>query len=241
MKMKRKLLINLLVLSTVFIATISCSWLTDTGQLQEDSTSIPLEGVEEVAVNLRMGAGEMTIGSGSEMLMEADFAYNVSDWEPTIDYSVSGDQGTLFIEQPEVERLGINNYIYEWNLRFNPDVLLDMDINLGAGRSSLDFSQLTVTNLQLQMGAGEVEIDLTGDRQNDLVGSIRGGVGRLTVLLPEDVGVFVSVRGGIGSVDTGTLRQTENGYVNEAMGDSETTITLDIEGGVGEIDLSVVE
>jgi len=239
--MNRKLFINLLVLSTLFIATISCSWLTRTGQLQEDSTSIPLEGAEKVAVNLRMGAGEMTIGTGSEMLMDADFAYNVSDWEPTIDYSVSGDQGTLFIEQPEVENLGIDNYIYEWDLRFNPDVLLDMDINLGAGRSTLDFSQLAVTNLQLQMGAGEVEIDLTGERQNDLVGSIRGGVGRLIILLPEETGVFVNVRGGIGSVDTGTLRQTENGYVNAAMGDSEAIITLDIQGGVGEIDLSVGE
>ena len=207
--------------------------------MQQDSTTIPLDGAEAISVDLRMGAGEMTVASGSEMLMDADFTYNVPDWEPTIDYSISGGQGTLYVEQPDVQNLGLDNYRYEWDLRFNPDVLLDMDINLGAGKSKLDFSQLAVTDIQLQIGAGDVEIDLTGSRQNDLVGSVRGGVGRLTIFLPEEIGVFVSVRGGIGSVDTGTLMQTENGYINETLGDSEATITLDIEGGVGEIEFRV--
>lgn len=239
MKTNQKLITSLLVLSTLFLATISCSWTTRAGELQQDSTTIPLDGAEAVSVNLRMGAGEMTVASGTGMLVDADFTYNVPDWEPTIDYSVSGGQGTLFIEQPDVQNLGLDNYRYEWYLRFNPDVLLDMDINLGAGRSTLDFSQLAVTDLQLRMGAGEVELDLNGDRQNDLVGSIRGGVGRLTILLPENVGAFVSIRGGIGSIDASDLQQTDNGYVNEALGDSEATITLDIEGGVGEIEFKV--
>jgi hypothetical protein len=198
-----------------------------------------LEGAESVAVDLRMGAGEMSVESGSDMLVEADFRYNVPDWEPYIDYAISGERGNLFIEQPDAQNLGLDQYRYAWDLRFNSNVLLDMDVKLGAGKSRLDLSQLAVTDLQVEIGAGEVEIDLTGDRKNDLVGSIQGGVGQLTILLPADIGVFVAARGCIGSLDTGSLRQTEAGYVNQAFGETSTEITLDIEGGVGEIVLKV--
>jgi hypothetical protein len=241
--MKHKYLrtIIFLIVGTLVIATLSCSLITRTGELQTTSTAIPLERAESVAVDLRMGAGEMSIAGGSDMLMEADFRYNVPDWEPYIDYSISGNHGNLFIEQPDVQNQGLDHYRYEWDLRVNSDVLLDMDIKLGAGKSNLDLNQLAVTDLRVEIGAGKVEIDLTGDRKDDLVGSIQGGVGQLTILLPKDVGVLVTARGGMGSLDTGSLHQTEAGYVNQAFGETPTEITLDIEGGVGQIILKVVE
>ena len=92
-----------LIAGLLLLTTLSCSLMTRTGELQTTSTGIPLEGAESVTIDLRMGAGEMAIESGSDMLMEADFRYNVSDWEPYIDYSISGDRGNLFIEQPDVQ------------------------------------------------------------------------------------------------------------------------------------------
>ncbi len=31
--------------------------------------------------------------------MEADFVYNVADWEPEVNYDLSGDTGELSLEQ----------------------------------------------------------------------------------------------------------------------------------------------
>lgn len=239
MKREQSQVKNLLAMAVLFIATLSCSLMSRTGELQEETTSIPLDGAESVTVELRMGAGMMTVQGGAESLMEGEFVYNYPDWEPMVDYAISGEQGNLSVEQPEVRNLRIDDYRYEWDLRFHPDVLYDFDISLGAGRSTLDFSQLAVTGLNLQTGVGDVELDLSGERQYDLTGIIRGGVGRLTVFLPEESGVLVNIQGGIGSIDTGILTQTGDGYVNEAYGDAETNIRLDIEGGVGEIELRI--
>lgn len=224
-----------LFVGVLFLVMVSCGIPMQTGELQQQSTSIPLEGAEVVSANLMMGAGQMNISSGAQALVEADFRYNVSGWEPMVDYSASSEQGILSIEQPESVNLRVDNVRYEWDLRFNPDVVLDMDISLGAGQSTLDFSQLNVTDFDILVGAGEVELDLTGNRQNNMTGTIRGGVGSLTILLPEMIGAAVEVDGGIGSVDTGTLILSGDQYVNAAYGEAETTISLSVEGGVGEI------
>ena len=46
-----------------------------------------------------MGAGELKAIGGADTLMEADFAYNVADWEPEVNYEVGSETGELSIEQ----------------------------------------------------------------------------------------------------------------------------------------------
>jgi hypothetical protein len=44
-----------------------------------------------VRANLRIGIGELNLTGGADALMEADFAYNVSSWQPQANYEVVGD------------------------------------------------------------------------------------------------------------------------------------------------------
>ena len=69
--------------------------------------------------------------------------------------------------------------------------------------------------------------------------SIEGGAGKLTVMLPSDIGVRVDAQTGIGSVNTSGLTKEGDSYVNEAYGVSPYTLNLDIQAGVGAIDLQV--
>jgi hypothetical protein len=39
------------------------------------------------------------VSGAADALMEADFSFNVSDWEPEVSYDVSGDPGKLSVEQ----------------------------------------------------------------------------------------------------------------------------------------------
>jgi hypothetical protein len=191
-----------------------------------------------------MGAGELTVSGGGDALMEADFTYNVAEWEPIVDYSVSGDQGDLTVRQPDadVPDLAIDNYRYEWDLSFAEDVPMEMTIELGAGRSDLDLADLALTSLMVNAGAGDTTLDLAGgDWPDGLDVTMRGGVGRATVYLPSDVGVRAEVTGGIGQVNATGLTREGDAYVNGAYDGGEATISLDIEGGVGEINLEVVE
>jgi len=55
--------------------------------------------------------------------------------------------------------------------------------------------------------------------------------------LPKDVGVTAHATGGIGSVRAVGLHENDHEYTNDAFGKSPHTIRLNIEGGIGEIEL----
>jgi hypothetical protein len=211
------------------------------GEMQRESQSIQAENAQSVRANLRMGAGELNLTGGADQLMEADFAYNVPDWKPKVNYDVSGDMGELTVRQGDGGgvRLG-GDARNEWDIRFNDEVPTNLSVQMGAGESDLDLDDLTLTGLELEMGAGRTTIDLTGDYERDLVASIQGGVGQATVQLPSEVGVRVEAQGGLGEINAEGLQKEGEAYVNDAYGDSEDTLDVDIQGGVGQINLEVV-
>jgi hypothetical protein len=211
------------------------------GDLQRESQSVDVEEARSVRANLKMGAGELNLTGGADALMEADFAYNVADWKPEVNYDVSGDTGELIVQQGSAEggRLG-GDARNEWDIRFNDEVPTDLSVQMGAGESDLDLDDLTLTALDLEMGAGRTTVDLTGDYERDLAASIQGGVGEATVLLPTEVGVRVEVQGGLGQINAEGIQKEGEAYVNDAYGDSEVTLDVAIQGGVGQINLEVV-
>lgn len=211
------------------------------GEMESESQSIYLENAQSVHAELRMGAGELNVTGGADALVEADFAYNVADWAPEVDYDVSGDTGELKVEQGSGEDIPLGGEARnEWDLRFNEDVPIDLNVQMGAGESDLDLDSLTLTELDLQMGAGETTMDLTGSYDRDIAATIEGGVGEATVQLPSEIGVRVNAEGGLGQINAEGLPRKGDAYVNDAYGDSDVTLDVDVRGGVGQINLEVV-
>ena len=213
----------------------------EVGEMQRQSESVDLDNAQSAVAQLRMGAGELNVSGGADALMEADFAYNVSEWEPEVSYDVSGETGELSVEQGSDEGVRIGGDVRnEWEVRFNDEVPTDLHVGMGAGESDLDLDSLTLTGLDLEMGAGKTTVDLTGNYDQDLEASIEGGVGEATVLLPSEVGVRARAEGGLGKINAEGLQREGDSYVNDAYGDSDVTLDIDIRGGVGQINLEVV-
>jgi hypothetical protein len=237
-----KRLAVLLMVASVFLGSCGAQGQgQDVGEMRNESRSIQPEDAKSVRAHLTMGAGELKVGGAADALMEGDFSYNVADWKPQIDYEVSGEKGELTVEQGSGDdgRLdgGARN---EWDLRFNDDVPTDLVVEMGAGESDLDLDSLALTGLDLEMGAGETTVDLTGDYAQDFDASIEGGVGEATVLVPSEVGVRVRAEGGLGKINAEGFRREGEAYVNDAYGDSNVTLEVDVQGGVGSINLGVV-
>jgi hypothetical protein len=125
-------------------------------------------------------------------------------------------------------------------VRFNDEVPTDLSVQMGAGESNLDLDSLGLTGLALEMGAGKTTVDLTGDYTRDFDASIQGGVGQATVMLPSEVGVRARAEGGLGAINAKGLKKEGDSYVNDAYGNSDVTLEVDVQGGVGEINLEVV-
>jgi hypothetical protein len=234
----RQSVVVLMAVAAVFLGSCGRQGI---GEMERESQTIDLENAQSVRAELRMGAGELNVTGGADALMEADFAYNVADWEPEVDYDVSGDTGELIVEQGSGADIPLGGEARnEWDLRFNDDVPIDLNVQMGAGESDLDLDSLTLTGLDLQMGAGETTVDLTGSYDRDIAASIEGGVGEATVELPSEIGVRVNAEGGLGQINAEGLQREGDAYVNDAYGDSDVTLDVDVRGGVGQINLEVV-
>jgi hypothetical protein len=195
-----------------------------------------LQGAKSVAATLRMGAGQLNLEGGSAHLLNADFHFDRAWDNPTVDYRLVGDQGILNVQQ-DADSLKFGPSDNTWDLNFTNNVPLDLHVDMGAGQGNLKLRDMDVTNLELRMGAGQVQLDLTGPRKSDLNVTVKGGVGQATIRLPKDVGVSAHAAGGIGAVRTEGLNNNGGEYRNEAYGKTPHKITLDVQGGIGEIEL----
>src|SRR5271157_2121065 len=219
------------LLSSCVIAT------NTTGPTQYDSPSFERDDAKEVRLNLNMGAGDLKVGSGPRKLMQAYFTYNMPAWKPEIHYSAAGGVGNLTIDQPGGKQGHFGNTKYEWDVRLNQDIPLDVKVNFGAGQAQLDLGSLSLRSVEVDMGGGSLQMDLRGNPKHDYSVRINGGVGEAVIRLPANVGVYAEAGGGIGEVSARNLRKEDGHWVNEAYGDSKVKIHLTVEGGVGSIKL----
>ena len=233
------------------------------GPTQTESETVEVGDAETVRADIQMGVGEIEISGGASELMKAEFTYNVDELEPQVSYEVSGTTGRLTVEHRRSEGIPFGDYEdahSEWELIFNDDVPIDMTLSLGAARGDIDLRGIALTSLDIEIGAGEVDLwlgdsklsnldvevgagaltlDMTADWERDLTAEITGGVGKLTIYLPSDVGVMANIEVGIMAIDTKGLQKEGSTYTNDAYGESEVTLRLEIEGGIGDILLEV--
>jgi hypothetical protein len=212
------------------------------GKMRHESKAVDPKDAQAARAQLEMGAGELNLTGGADKLMEGEFSYNVSDWEPKVGYDVSDKKGELVVNQGRASRGAFlsGRARNEWNIRLNDRLPTEVVVRLGAGESDLDLDSLTLTGVDLQMGAGKATVDLSGDYARDFDATIEGGVGEATVLLPSEVGVKAKAEGGLGKINAEGLKKVDNSYVNDAYGESDTNLSVDVKGGVGEINLKVV-
>jgi len=213
----------------------------EVGKMQHDSKSVDPKNANSARAQLKMGAGKLNITGGADQLMEAEFSYNVSEWKPEVSYDVSGKKGELVVKQGSANGGNLSGGARnEWDISMNDEMPTDLVVRLGAGESNLDLDSLTLTGLDLRMGAGKSTVDLSGDYARDFDATIEGGVGQATVLLPSGIGVKAKAAGGLGKINAKGLKKVGDSYVNEAYGESDTNLSVDVKGGVGEINLKVV-
>ena len=210
------------------------------GPAESHVERVELGGAETVDVLIDMGVGALLIGGGAEDLLEADFTYGQETWKPEVSYQVSGTQGFLSVKRPSaVGVVAVPNVQYEWDLRLNSEVPMDVKINMGVGGGRLDLRDLNLQSLELDLGVGGAEVDLTGSWEADLEASIHSGVGGVKLVLPRDVGVRVEAEAGLGAVEALEFNRDGDVYTNDAYGRTETTLYIKADVGVGGLELDL--
>ncbi|MBN2466326.1 hypothetical protein JXD38_11965 [candidate division WOR-3 bacterium] len=212
------------------------------GKSETLQQNIGLAGAETVRASISIGVGKLKLAGGADSLLDARFEYNIPDWKPAVTYSVTDSLGRLVVEQPSrvVGATWPGNVRYDWDLKLNPNVPLELEIDMGVGKTDVDLRGLDVRRFALEAGVGEGSVDLSGPRTSDLDATIEAGVGRLTLILPADVGVRVKAEGGLGHVSANGLKSQDDAWVNDAWGKTKASLRVRVEGGIGEVEMRLV-
>jgi hypothetical protein len=210
----------------------------DSGPVETSSSQIDAGAAESVRAEIHMSAGELHMEGGAPKLMNGSFRYSERIGAPTVRYDVTGAHGELVVESLPNSQSG-RKPVNIWNLQMSSDMPLDLTVALGAGESTLDMSQLQVRSVEVNMGAGEMTLDMAGKYKRDVTVQVHGGVGEARIRLPKDIGAEVKATGGIGSIETTGLTKRDGKYYNDAYSEDKPAVHMEVQGGVGNITLSV--
>jgi predicted membrane protein len=226
--------------------------------------SLPLASAREVKSDISFFAGELYMNVNSKKLVECYYGYKDIYIVPYMIYKEVDRIGYLTIKskREKTEQLDNRSDDNKWKLELNKNVKNDVSIELmagvaqvnlegaklsnfafkmTAGESHINLRNTSVPKIRCNMMAGKTSLDLSGKWSNDCDAEIKGGVGQINVKVPFGTGVKIEVSGLLGEVNIPFFNKDNRTYTNDAWGKSKHSITLDISGAIGEINVEMVE
>lgn len=208
--------------------------------VEGESLTIPLQGATRAEVSIRHGAGRLSVHSGAAAgdLLTGSFGgglgHRTSKDGNTIRSKLRGGSDYLPLPGPTGSwQDGLN-----WDVAFNADIPTALSCRTGASESSFDLSELKVEEFDLRCGASEVTLRLPQAAGHMGVG-IRGGMGSISIHVPEDVAARISLSTGMSSLSIDESRFPKRSGVYESPDfDSATNrVEIRIRAGMSSLEI----
>ena len=124
-----------------------------------EDINVKYPDAEEINLNLKFGAGKLTLNPGASVLVEGTATYNYIELKPEVniedgDVEVRVGDGDLNVFT------GLNNIKNEWDLKLG-DKPMNLSIDSGAYDGTLELGGLSLTRLDISDGASDVEINFS--------------------------------------------------------------------------------
>jgi hypothetical protein len=242
----------MMVIAILALTSLACSITfnlpdkvnTTTTQTLNLSEDVPASG-QTSNVRLEMGAGELEISGGATKLIEGSIRYNVEKWLPTINHDsnqveiIQGVEGSV--------NLPGNDVINQWNIKLG-NFPIDLQVQAGAYKGTLDLSGISITNLRVSDGASKATVKFdslnptkmerltykTGASQVDLEGLgnantseivFEGGAGSYTLDLSGDLqrDMTVKLSAGLSNV---RIEVPENANIKVVVGGGLSNVSV---------------
>jgi hypothetical protein len=209
-----------------------------------ETISQSLGGAKSAEVEINFGVGSLIIGAlpeGTANLVEGMLALASSE-TVTPSFRRSGDTARYELKShgswraPFLQPGTVWPADKAWNLAFNRDVPLRLNVHPGVGRSVLDLSALTVTELDMDGNVGQV--NLTLPRRGRAQITLDGGIGELVIGVPEGAAARIQVDKGLGGVVTdGRFLSAGRTYTTPAYAAATERVEVRVKGGIGRLNL----
>jgi hypothetical protein len=194
----------------------------------DEALRLPLADAGDAAVRIRFGAGELNVrAAASGQLIDGEFRGGVK-------HRVTGS-GQVELEQdtggwPWLDRG------FAWTVGLTAEVPLDLRVDAGASRNTLDLRRLRLRSLELHTGASDTRVVLPEAAGATSVRA-EAGAASLTFEVPDGVAARIRTRVVLGSVQIDEYRfpPVAGGYESRDYATATNRVDIDVQGGVGSL------
>src|SRR5699024_586714 len=193
----------------------------------------------EMEEDIISGELDLSIGAASFEIGEEIKEYGVLRHNGKFNYKTIDKNNTRSLIINSRERLNMNKSDNHLFLGLNNNIPWGIDIETGASKSILNLQDIIVEELDLEIGAGSIEINL-GDKSPSTNIDIEGGASSIDLNIPNNSGIKIRMDGALNSTNIEGLDLVEEGkyLVSQGFEDSENKFYIDIELGVGSLDIN---
>lgn len=238
------ILIAVVVVATFM--TFTGHTFTNSGTLQEQSFTQPLAGATQGNVNLTFPAGTVNVAAlpaNDSSLVRATAALppgltlsqqqGISDTTAESSISVQGSSRDIFPFGNSNGHGGVR-----LDALLSRHVPLTLRVEVGAGQSTFNLTDLAVQTFSLNAGAGQTTVYFpaaAGQTQAE----INSGAGQLTLIIPPNVGAAIHTKVGIVNIHVPASRfqKTSAGYQSLNYGTSTNKVDITLHLGIGQVDV----
>ncbi len=194
-----------------------------------ETLTIPLAAAPSANVKISFGGGELVVRRGQPgTLVSGTFQGGVVYRSPA--------PGQLELKPDTGSGWPLSGRGFRWDVGLTGEVPLDLRLDTGASRATIDLYDLLVRRLDLQSGASETRIRLPAAAGLTAVRT-QTGVASLTLDIPPGVGA--RIRSGMAIsrlvVDESRFPRTPGGYESPGLASAPNRIDIDVQGGVGTV------
>jgi hypothetical protein len=235
-------LISLLILAILGVCLGISMWqyeASSPGGAVIGSYSEPLGEIQSAEVEVEFNAGSLTVlslPSGSSNLFEASSEVIDGTGGMRADFNRQGSEGRLYLTTERVDRGFWEEVGVRWEVKFARNAILTFNIRTAASNLSLDFSQLKVTELQLDIDAGNCTVRMpvpTGITH----AYIDADAANVEVVIPEGVEARIRADADLCNLDIDESRFSKQGdyYISSDFYTSPNRIDLEINCDLGRV------
>lgn len=206
-----------------------------------------IEDVEERILNIDVGASKFTLADNPELEEYLDLQSSFSEGfiEPDLKSKIDNNSLNIFFRTKAVPRFVFwgSTQSSEFNMTLGQtEIQTDLDIKLGAGRGEVSLENLNIRNIETNVGAGRLDLSFRDIAIPESL-NIQLGAGKMTVVIPENIGYELSYDLGVGRIridgeNVGEFIGQDSSFKSSNFEDAEQIIKIEANVGVGSLEIN---
>lgn len=205
-------------------------------QMQSQQIEIDGSDVDRLNVSVKAGAGNVTIGSQEselpvEAVLQSDFA------TLDVDSQTEGSTQTVEVSVDGERSWWGGNFRNDLDVQLSRELPVALSVDTGASDFEADLSSVKLERLAIDLGASSGMVTL-GDLVDRLDVNVKAGASSVTIRVPKDAGVRVTLEQGVSSQDLDNLQEKGEGlYETSEFEKATKQITIKADIGVASFEL----